>query len=119
MLDLEYSLTKLAKRFNDGAKATRANRLYWLCASARALVKELGFPGFKDTLHLKPRHIEALLKHWQGKGNKSNTIVHNLTHLRAWARWIGKPGLLPSSNKTFVSGMNASGMTSPRLGKSE
>ena len=98
MLDIEYSLTKMAKQLSAGAELTRAQRLYSLCASARTLVKELGFTAFKDANHLKPKHATALIQHWQSKGLSSGTVKNNLAHLRTWARWIGKPGLFESND---------------------
>ena len=98
MLDIEYSLTKLAKQWSSGSNVTRAQRLYALCAIGRTLVKELPFKALVDAKHLKPRHVESLLKHWQDKGLGSATIKNNLAHLRSWSRWIGREGIIPASN---------------------
>ena len=98
MLDIEYSLTKMAKQHNVGAELTRTQRLYSLCASARTLVKALGFRALADANHLKPKHATALIQHWQSNGLSSGTVKNNLANLRTWARWIGKPGLFESND---------------------
>ena len=98
MLDIEYSLTKMAKQLSAGAELTRAQRLYSLCASARTLVKELGFRALADANHLKPKHATALIQYWQRNGLRSGTVKNNLANLRTWARWIGKPGLFESND---------------------
>ena len=98
MLDIEFSLTKLAKQWGSGSEATRHQRLYSLCTIGRTLVKELSFKGLVDAQHLKAKHVELLLKHWQDKGLSSGTIKNSLSHLRTWADWIGKNGIIPKSN---------------------
>ena len=98
MLDIEFSLTKLSKQWGSGSEATRNQRLYSLCTIGRTLVKELPFNGLVDAKHLKAKHVELLLKHWQNKGLSSGTIKNSLSHLRTWADWIGKNGIIPASN---------------------
>lgn len=101
MLDLEFSLTKLAKQWNSGSYVTRAQRLYALCAMARTLVKELSYKRLADAKHLKPNHVQGLIAHWQAKKLSVSTIKNNLSHLRSWSRWIGKEGLIPDSNQAL------------------
>lgn len=101
MEDLEHSLTVLARQWNSGSYKTKAQRLYALCAMARLLQKDLGYLNFRNAANLKPRHIEGLLKHWQESGLGAATIKNNLAHLRTWARWIGKEGIIPASNDTL------------------
>lgn len=102
MLDIEYSITQLAKIKNsEGSKTTKAQRLYALCAMARTLVKDLPHKDFVDATRLKPKHIEALLAHWQTRGLSPATIKNNLSQLRTWTRWIDKEGLMPASNDTL------------------
>jgi integrase len=101
MLDLEFSLTKLAKQWNSGSHVTRSQRLYALCAMARTLVKELPYKALADANHLKPKHIQSLITHWQSNRLSTSTIKNNLSHLRTWSRWIGKEGLIPESNQAL------------------
>jgi integrase len=101
MLDLEFSLTKLAQQWNSGSHVTRSQRLYALCAIARTLVKELPYKALADANHLKPKHVQGLITHWQANGLSTSTIKNNLSHLRSWSRWIGKEGLIPESNQAL------------------
>ncbi len=98
MLDIEFSLTQLAKQWNSGSHTTKAQRIYALCAIGRTLVRELPFKALVDAKHLKTKHVEALLAHWQTRGLSPATIKNNLSHLRTWSRWIGKEGFIPESN---------------------
>ena len=53
VLDIEYSITQLAKTKNsEGSKTTKAQRLYALCAMARTLVKDLPHKDFADATRL-------------------------------------------------------------------
>ena len=101
MLDLEFSLTKLAKQWNSGSHVTRSQRLYALCSIARTLVKDLPYKALADANHLKPKHVQALITHWQANQLSNATIKNNLSHLRSWSRWIGKEGLIPESNQAL------------------
>lgn len=50
---------------------------------------------------LKPKHIEALVKHWEEKGIEVSTVKNRMAHLRWWARQIGNPSVIPTENKSL------------------
>lgn len=43
---------------------------------------------------LREVHVKALVDHWIATGKSASTIQNKLTHLRQFAKWIGKPGLV-------------------------
>lgn len=100
MDDLSFSLKTLTARVADGSHATRANRHRGLQAMAGEL-KTLGF-RLPASASLKPKHVAALVAHWKAEGVKDVTIRNRLGWVRWWAEQIGKPGLIPASNDTFV-----------------
>jgi integrase len=66
---------------------------------ARALCKafvELRKHGFalRTPYSLKKKHIEYLVKLWVSQGISGGRIENKLTYLRAFAGWIGKPGMV-------------------------
>ena len=99
MDDLAYSLKTMTARVADGSHATRANRHRGLQAMAVEL-KTLGYrlPGATS---LKPKHVDALVKHWKAEGINDRSIRNRLGWARWWAEQINKPGLLPASNEAF------------------
>lgn len=96
MDDLSFSLRTLCQHNDDGAAATRANRLRGLMSISRDL-KALGFK-LPDAGSLKPKHVEALVTHWKGAGITDATIKNRLSWVRWWAMKTRKPGLMPKDN---------------------
>lgn len=67
----------------------RADRLYHCFAQLRGL----GF-RLEDPRHLGERHVRALVHSWVANGHSAATIQTKLSHLRVFASWIGKPGMV-------------------------
>ena len=63
MRDLNYQLKTLCRNNRDGSYATQAQRQSMLELMANQL-HELGFRQM-SAQSLKPKHVEALIKHWQ------------------------------------------------------
>src|SRR5215472_727815 len=108
MLDLEYELKRMCRRNRDGARMTQAQREQRLRLIAREL-HTLGYRRMHAT-SLKPKHVEALVKHWQLEELSAGTIKNRLADLRWWAEKVGKPAVLAHDNahygipqRTFVS----------------
>jgi hypothetical protein len=66
---------------------------------ARALCK--AFEDFRQGGHaiqslyrLEAKHVQLLVEIWLAQGRTSSTIDNKLTHLRALAQWIARPGLV-------------------------
>lgn len=96
MDNLAFSLRTLCQHNDDGAAATRANRLHGLMAISRDL-KALGFK-LPDAGSLKPKHVDALLSHWKSAGVSDATVKNRLSWVRWWAMKTRKPGLMPKDN---------------------
>ena len=64
MRDLNYQLKELCRKNRDGSHATQAQRLALLTLMANQL-HELGYRQM-EAQSLKPKHVEALVKHWLG-----------------------------------------------------
>lgn len=96
MDDLTYTLRQLCQRNRDGSHATQADRKRVLTLVARQL-KEAGFRQMRAE-SLKGKHVDTLVKRWQGEGLSTGTLKNRLAHLRWWAEKIGKAGILPADN---------------------
>ncbi|WP_084639144.1 EamA family transporter [Haliea salexigens] len=99
MKDLNYQLKGLCRNNREGSYATRSNREHQLTQIADQL-HELGFRGM--TKHsLKPKHIDALVKHWREQGLSIGTIKNRMTNLRWWARAVNKQNVIARSNDFY------------------
>jgi len=56
-------------------------------------LRELGY-RLEDPRHIAERHVHALVDHWLAQKHSAATIQTQLSHLRVFADWIGKPGLI-------------------------
>ena len=84
------------RRSADGRKgvshATMADRAFFFSKMVREL-HALGYP-ITDVHHLKPKHVAALMRRWEGEGRSASTLQKRFSYLNLLCRWIGKPGLL-------------------------
>ena len=94
---LQWDLRQLCKRNRDGSFSTQAARQRILDLAARELA-ELGYVDMRAQ-SLKPKHVEALVGHWQGKGLSVSTVKNRLAGLRWWAEKVGKPSVVPADNE--------------------
>ena len=93
MRDLNWDLLRLQRRESHvGSHGTRRDRSYALAQMANAL-HELGFRGLRAE-GLKPRHVEALVRHWQDGGLSHATMMNRMAHVRWWADRVGKAGMV-------------------------
>lgn len=96
MRQLNFFLKELCTRNKDGSHSTQANRERILTLVADQL-HALGFRQM--TAHsLKPKHVNALLEHWQQTGIATATIKNRMAHIRWWAEKVKKSQLIPESN---------------------
>lgn len=95
-MTLQNDLIVLTKRNRDGSYNTQAKRVL----SLRNLGRELKTIGYRlySARSLKPKHIEALVQHWQNKELSNGTMKNKMAHLRWWAEKIGKPGIIMRDN---------------------
>ena len=84
------------RRSADGRKvvshATIADRSLFFSR----MVRELHALGYKltDVRHVKPKHIEALMKSWEQAGLAASTLQKRFSYLTLLCRWIGKDSML-------------------------
>src|SRR5262249_34293795 len=100
MRHLIYELHQLALRHREGSYATQANRKDMLRLFGEQLVQEGGYIHL-HAHELKGRHINTLLRVWQGQGLSPATLKNRLSVLRWWAKHVGNPGVLKPTNAAY------------------
>ena len=99
MRNLNYQLKQLCRHWRDGSYATRSDRERILTLIADEL-HAIGYRHMRAT-SLKPKHIEALVSHWQAKDLSIGTIKNRMSALRWWAEKIDKQSVVARSNKDY------------------
>jgi site-specific recombinase XerD len=99
MPTLTGRLMKLCGRNPDGSYATRANRKQTLIAAGRTL-RGLGYK-LNHPHGLKPKHVDALVKHWQAQGQSTGTLKNKLAVLRWWAEKVDKASVIARDNAHY------------------
>lgn len=104
---LKYQLRVMCKRSTVGSYATQSNRY---CA-LQLIAKQLTLLGYKlkNAQNIKPKHIEALTKFWNGEtinGQEQKplaigTIKNRMSNLRFWAENVGKSSIMHKDNETY------------------
>jgi site-specific recombinase XerC len=97
--DLNHQLKQLCRRNRDGSHATQRDRERVLTLIADQL-HSLGFRGMKSR-SLKPKHVEALLKHWRQEDLSVGTIKNRLAALRWWAQKVDRQNVIARSNDHY------------------
>jgi site-specific recombinase XerC len=99
MKDLNYQLSKLCRDNRDGGFSTQATRSRILDLIANQL-KELGYRRMQPR-SLKPKHVDALVVHWQEQGISIGTLKNRLSALRWWAKKVNKPSIIARDNTVY------------------
>ena len=99
MKDLNYQLKTLCRDNRDGSYSTQATRKRILDRIAHQL-HELGYRRMQAK-SLKPKHIHALVTHWNDQGISVGTLKNRMSALRWWAKKIGKADITPKDNSVF------------------
>ena len=99
MRDLNHQLKQLCRHCREGSYATQRNRERMLTLIAN----ELHGMGYRkmQSRSLKPKHIEALVKHWQDNNLSIGTIKNRMAALRWWAEKIDKQNVIARSNEHY------------------
>jgi len=121
--DLNYQLKQICRRNRDGSYSTQAKRFHHLMMMANQL-HDLGFQGM-TARSLKPKHVDALVKHWMEQELAVGTIKNRMSVLRWWAEKVAKQNVIARSNehygipdRQFVSSTSkATGVTVQELDK--
>jgi len=61
---------------------------------------EIGYRGM-NSHSLKPKHVEALVKHWLENGIATGTIKNRMTAFRWWARKVNRQNVVARSNDHY------------------
>ena len=96
---MNYNLKQLCRNCKEGSYATQRNRERILTQTAN----ELHSMGYRrmQARSLKPKHIEALVKHWQEKDLSIGTIKNRMAALRWWASKVNKLNVIAKSNEFY------------------
>jgi hypothetical protein len=97
--DLNHQLKQLCRRNRDGSHATQRDRERVLTLIADQL-HALGYRGM-NTRSLKPKHVEALLKHWRAGDLSVGTIKNRMAALRWWAQKVDRKNVIARSNDHY------------------
>jgi hypothetical protein len=94
---LDWQLKQLCFAHKEGSYATQHDRQ----AMLELIGKELREAGYKKMTpsSLKPKHVEFLVKTWKGNELSPGTIKNRLSAVRWWAAKVGKPAIIPRTNK--------------------
>jgi len=99
MRDLNYQLKQLCRNNRDGSYRTQADRERQLTLIANQL-HELGYRRM-NAQSLKPKHIEALVTHWQREEITTGTIKNRLSTIRWWADKVNRQNVVARSNDHY------------------
>ena len=99
MRELNYQLKQLCRRNRDGSYRTQADRERQLTLIANQL-HTLGYRKM-NTQSLKPKHVEALVKHWQGEELSVGAIKNRLSVIRWWAQKVNRQNVVARSNDHY------------------
>ncbi len=99
MKTLNHNLKQLCRNCKEGSYATQRNRERILTLAAN----ELHAMGYRkmQAKSLKPKHIEALVKHWQERNLSIGTIKNRMAALRWWAEKVNKQNVIARSNEHY------------------
>ncbi len=99
MKTLNHNLKQLCRHCREGSYATQRNRERILTQAAN----ELHAMGYRkmQAKSLKPKHIEALVQHWQERELSIGTIKNRMATLRWWAEKVNKQNVMAKSNEHY------------------
>lgn len=80
---------------NVASFRTRDQAAVVIFAAFKTLHDKLGY-RLQNPRNLSERHVKALVEHWHRNNRAANTMRQNLSILRKFAAWIGKPNLVKS-----------------------
>ena len=96
---LNHQLKQLCQHNRDGSYGTQVRRERELTLMANQL-HEIGFRGM-NSHSLKPKHVEALVRHWLENEVAAGTIKNRLTAFRWWARKVNRQNVVARSNDHY------------------
>jgi len=97
--ELNYQLKQLCRRNRDGSYRTQTDRERQLTLIANQL-HTLGYRKM-NAQSLKPKHVEALVQHWQKEDISVGAIKNRLTVIRWWAQKVNRQNVVARSNDHY------------------
>ena len=99
MRRLNYQLKQLCRNNRDGSFGTQVQRERVLTLIANQL-NDLGYRQMQAK-SLRPKHVEALVKHWLESGTAAGTMKNRMAALRWWAAKVNKKNVIARSNDHY------------------
>ena len=99
MRELNYQLKQICRRNCDGSYRTQADRERQLTLIANQL-QALGYHNM-NAQSLKPKHVDALVKHWQEKEISIGAMKNRLSVIRWWAQKVNRQNCVARSNDHY------------------
>ena len=99
MRDLNYQLKQLCRRNKDGSFSTQRDRERLLTQIADQL-HALGYRHM-SAQSLKPKHVEALVKHWQEEGLSAGAMKNRMAAIRWWAQKVDRQNVVARFNDHY------------------
>lgn len=99
MRRLNYQLKQLCKQNRDGSYGTQVQRERVLALIANQL-NDLGYRQL-HAKSLRPKHVEALAKHWMETEVAAGTLKNRMSALRWWAARVNKKNVIARSNDHY------------------
>jgi len=96
---INCQLKKLCRQSREGSYATQIRRERDLTLVANQL-HELGYRKM-GAQSLKPKHVEALTKHWLNTGITAGTIKNRMAAIRWWAHKVNRQNVVARSNEHY------------------
>tara|TARA_R110000787_G_scaffold4177_2_gene16151 strand:+ start:463 stop:1056 length:594 start_codon:yes stop_codon:yes gene_type:complete len=108
---LNHQLKQLCRHNREGGYGTQVQRERELTLIANQL-HEIGYRGM-NSHSLKPKHVEALVRHWLETDVATGTVKSRMCAFRWWARKVNRQNIVARSNdhygipnRIFVTGTN-------------
>ncbi len=99
MRGLNHQLKQLCRHNREGSYGTQVRRERELTLMANQL-HDLGYTGM-NSHSLKPKHVEALVRHWLERDVAAGTIKNRMAAFRWWARKVNRQNVVARSNDHY------------------
>jgi len=99
MRGLNHQLKQLCRHNREGSFGTQVQRERELTLIANQL-HEIGYRGM-NSHSLKPKHVEALVRHWLESEVAAGTIKNRMAAFRWWARKVNRQNVVARSNDHY------------------
>ena len=96
---LNHQLKQLCRHNREGSFGTQVQRERELTLMANQL-HNLGYRGM-NSHSLKPKHVEALVRHWLESDVAAGTIKNRMAAFRWWARKVNRQNVVARSNDHY------------------